>query len=79
LAFRIALILAMSGALLFAQGKTSQADHEKCLKNCNASCQKIYDACKKNAKTDAAAKACKQSFDLCGSVCINKTCWQEKK
>ena len=74
MAIRVALFLLMCGMLVSSADKSAPVDKAKCLKTCQAKCDQSFAACKKTAKTDAALKACPKSYDLCGSICVNKAC-----
>jgi hypothetical protein len=72
--FRVALFLLMCGLLLLSADKSGTADKARCLAACQSKCDQSLATCKKNAKSKSALEACQKSRDLCGSVCINKTC-----
>jgi hypothetical protein len=69
----IAFILLMAGLLLSASDKTPQ-DTARCLEACKQKCTASLASCKKAAKNDGGIKSCQKSYDLCGSVCVNKAC-----
>lgn len=75
LKLKIALFLLMGWLLLPAADKSSQT--AQCLTKCKQGCTKSFDSCKKTATTKTAIAACQKSNDLCGAVCVNKTCRSE--
>jgi hypothetical protein len=74
LALRAALLLMMCGLLFAGPDKSASDDKAKCLAACNKTCDQSLATCKKNATTKAAIEACQKSRNVCGSVCVNKTC-----
>jgi hypothetical protein len=73
-ALRVALFLLTCGLLLSAAPKSNAADHAKCVAQCTNRCNQNFDSCKKNAKNKTAMTSCQKSRDLCGGICLNKTC-----
>jgi hypothetical protein len=69
----IAFFLLMVGLLFSAPDKAAQ-DKARCLDACNKKCAASLASCKKAAKNDADILNCQKSFELCGSVCVNKAC-----
>ena len=63
----------VAGLLFSAPDKASQ-DKAKCLDTCNKKCAAHLASCKKAAKNDTEAKSCQKSYDLCGSIRVNKAC-----
>ena len=70
--FTMLLMILMASVVLV--GSDKNADKAKCLEACKSNCQKSYTICMKDAKTDGKKTACKQSLDLCNSVCVNQAC-----
>jgi len=73
-ALRLVLFLLLCGALFSGADKSASAEKARCLASCQGKCDQAFTACKKNATTKTAAEACQKSRDLCGSICVNKTC-----
>jgi hypothetical protein len=68
------VLLLLMCALLFSQGKQAPFDMAKCLATCNNRCTANLNTCRKAAKNDTAKLSCQKSYDLCGSICVNKAC-----
>lgn len=69
----ITFILLMAGLLFSASDKTPQ-DTARCLEACKQKCAASLASCKKAAKHDGDIKSCQKSYELCGSICVNKAC-----
>ena len=69
----ITFFLLMAGLLFSASDKSSE-DTARCLEACKQKCAASFASCKKAAKTKTDAEGCQKSYDLCGAICVNKTC-----
>ncbi len=64
------LILALIiGALAFGGEKKSPPQNAQAVQKCLDGCTKMYDTCKKSAKSSADMKACEQSKSSCRAAC----------